>query len=635
MFILNKIEAAEHGGTVTLRGEDAVATELAGSFSDTLSYPAQLSDIWEHLISQTRFVLNGTLPAGGGIVDSMPEWGEITLRRAASLIAQAAGCFVKVDREGSLEILACRQDGENAVDPDGYLTLTDGFQSYGPIDAVKVTPMDSEDAVTLGGGTGEPVEVTDNPIFQEGAAHLESLTENLLDALAGLTLTRADFTYRGDPAIGIGDRINLTDTYGKTLSVTLTRQTLRYENGFTAECACEIPDDSDAGILRAITPEGGVNADALVGTVNGGLLKAGSVTAKAIAARAITTEKLESGSVTADVLAAGCVQADKIAAGAVDALSVDAVTAAIDALSAGDVDANQLYAAFGHILSLAAASVSAGKITSDSVASPLAEFLNLYAQTGEFTFAQIENLLSSALILEKGVSDSMMIANLSVTSANLLSATVGNLILRSADGGYYRIEISSDGTIGAQEVTLTEDEIASGQTDSGNVIVSTGANIADLSAGTVKANDAILASILTESLTAGAITAGEALIASAAIPTLYAAAIKAIGDTSDLSANELVQILVGAQDTAARWFTFDNELGLIIRKPAYTDAEGIEHAASIWSTVTDETGYHIKRSDLAGYVGSFARDRLIVDGAQIGDIVARRTSGGGWAWVDG
>ena len=133
---------------------------------------------------------------------------------------------------------------------------------------------------------------------------------------------------------------------------------------------------------------------------------------------------------------------------------------------------------------------------------------------------------------------------------------------------------------------------------------------------------------------AGKITAGDALLASATIPSLYTTAIQAIGDGMDLSANDTIRLLLGAKDEMQQWFTFDNERGLLIQKPAYTDASGVEHPASIWRTITDETGYHIQRTDLPGYVASFARDRLIVDGAQIGDIVARKTASGGWAWVD-
>lgn len=69
-----------------------------------------------------------------------------------------------------------------------------------------------------------------------------------------------------------------------------------------------------------------------------------------------------------------------------------------------------------------------------------------------------------------------------------------------------------------------------------------------LNATTVKASQAILATIFTESLDAGVITAGEALIASAKIPTLYVTALNAIGGSINLSANESITALVSSTE---------------------------------------------------------------------------------------
>ena len=53
-------------------------------------------------------------------------------------------------------------------------------------------------------------------------------------------------------------------------------------------------------------------------------------------------------------------------------------------------------------------------------------------------------------------------------------------------------------------------------------------------------------------------------------------------------------------------------------------------------TVTDETGYHIRRADMVEDVGAFERDGLTANAIQLdgNGIAARRTASGGWAWVD-
>ena len=81
-----------------------------------------------------------------------------------------------------------------------------------------------------------------------------------------------------------------------------------------------------------------------------------------------------------------------------------------------------------------------------------------------------------------------------------------------------------------------------------------------------------------------------------------------------------------------KWFTFNKD-GLIICRPAYIDEEtGETVPTSIWSTVTDETGYHIRNATVPGYVGSFYKDRLKVDTIEMGDTLIRKMDDGGIAF---
>lgn len=185
------------------------------------------------------------------------------------------------------------------------------------------------------------------------------------------------------------------------------------------------------------------------------------------------------------------------------------------------------------------------------------EVLHAEIQVGTFTLAEVENLLAEALVLKKGTAESMYITNLAVTSANLLSAMLGKLVLKGEDGKYYQVMIGSDGTIHTQEVQPSEAEIEAGETESGLGIVDTSANFADLTAQNIKGNEAIFQTILAQSMTAGKLTAGEAMIASATIPTLYATSIQAIGNSLDLSANESISLIVGGNVQALEGLIYD------------------------------------------------------------------------------
>lgn len=539
VFQVDSVRAQERSGSVVFSGSDSIASELGEAFQDALAYPKTLQQVWEHWLSRTRYEFAGTIPNGDAIIDSAPDWNGASLRSAAGMIAQAAGCFVRVNRSGSLEMVKCAGDSVGALTGDDYFSLEEGFDGFGPIQALSIVPAGAETATRFGSETGDALEIDGNPLMTAGGAHFSALAEGLLSQLTGLEWTRASFVWRGDPALEVGMRVTLTDTYGAARECAITRQTLRFDGGFSATVQCEIPQTDTSGVPRAITPEGGVNADRLVGAVDGGLLRAGTVVARALAAGSVTAEKIASGAITAD----------KIAAGALTAEEIRALTAHLEKVAAEELTADALYAALAKVQALAADSITADTIQTDALAAALGRFVSLYAGTGEFDLATIQNLLSNALILQEGVADSMMITNLAVTSANLLNATIDKLVLKGSDGKYYRVFIGADGTIQTEEVTVTDGEIEAGETGDGRQIVATTANVGSLNATTVKASQAIIGTIFTESLTAGKITANEALIASMTAPLIYTTAITALGNSLDLSANESIRLTVqGVRD---------------------------------------------------------------------------------------
>lgn len=312
----------------------------------------------------------------------------------------------------------------------------------------------------------------------------------------------------------------------------------------------------------------------------------------------IAARHMQADSINTDALQAGSVTANKIAAGAIDAQAIEAVTAKVGSLTASD-------------------------ITTDRLAAALAAFTVVSAGNADFDLASIKNLLANALILQEGIANSMQIVNLAITSANIMSATLGELVLKGEDGKYYHVFVGSDGTISTEEATVSEDEITAGQTTTGKQIVETTANIADLNAQTIKAQSAIIASIFTDALTAGKITAGQALISSATIPELYVTAIKAIENSMTFSANKTIQLIVGEQEKSRKWFVFDE------------DAMTVRKEGSKWSTETREDGFYVKHSEVpGGVVGAFHGDILEVRGLKVGNLTVHPSGTGGWVWVD-
>lgn len=385
------------------------------------------------------------------------------------------------------------------------------------------------------------------------------------------------------------------------------------------DCMEDMPLEVTAGTIHDLTSS---VASWQISSLNGAKLTPGSVSSGQLGSGAVASGHIQAEAVTADAIAGNSVTANKLESGTVTTYILDAVTAHIESITAQSITTDTLTAAFASLLTLVAGDIEADSITTDQLAAVIANIISVHARTGDFDLATITNLVSSALTLQHGQADSMYITNLAVTSANLLNATIGRLILKGDDGKYYEVSVGSDGVIQTAEVALTNAEIVDGKTTDGRHIVDETINAESITGQTVSASEAILGSVLTQALTAGQITANEAMISSASIPMLYTTSISALGRQIDLSANELIQVLVGVAEDVREWFSF-TENGLITRK-----------RGSKWSTRTDADGYYIDHEDVAGHVGAFHREIMEVHGMQIGEIIARSTSGGGWVWTD-
>lgn len=323
------------------------------------------------------------------------------------------------------------------------------------------------------------------------------------------------------------------------------------------DCVAERPETMEFGTLRGASvsvatwqlPSGISGSKLIGGSVGAGQLGDGAVTAGHIRSGIIESRHIQAGSVNTEALQAGSVTADKIAAGAVAAESIEALEARLNSVTAQSITTDTLAAAFASFAQVIAGDIQAQRLQADQLAAVMADIVTLTAKTGEFDFATVQNLLSQAMILRQGYADSVLITNLAVTSANMLDATIGHLVLSGDDGQYYEVNVGSNGAISTRVVEVSAAEIAAGRLADGRQIVTETVNARSLNGQTVKASEAILNTILTSALTAGQITANEAMIASASIPMLYTTSLKALGDSLDISANQSINFLIGEFDS--------------------------------------------------------------------------------------
>ena len=297
--------------------------------------------------------------------------------------------------------------------------------------------------------------------------------------------------------------------------------------------------------------------EAAIGTAQ---IEDASITRAKIGEAAIGTAQIEDAAISTAQIEDAAITRAKIASAAIGAAQIQDACITDAKIQDASISMAKIRDLQAQVAQIVAASIQDAHITTaqiDDLAAAVAKLIHAEVGVGEFTLAEIKNLLAEALVLEQGSADSMYITNLAVTSANLLSAMLGKLVLRGEDGKYYQVMIGADGTIHTQEVEPSEAEIEAGETESGLGIVDTSANFADLTAQNIKGNEGIFQAILAQSMTAGKLTAGEAMIASATIPTLYATSIQAIGNSMDLSANESISLIVGGNVQALEGLIYD------------------------------------------------------------------------------
>ena len=191
-------------------------------------------------------------------------------------------------------------------------------------------------------------------------------------------------------------------------------------------------------------------------------------------------------------------------------------SATVDDLMTKSLTANAARIVELTVEKMIADTVVAGQITAGTLESTFAYMVSLSAKFGSFDFETVQNLVSGAMVLEKGSADSLYIKNLSVLYAQILNATIGSLCIQASDGNYYQIDVTEnldgEAIVNATKVKVNEGEISAGQTESGKVILDTDILAERLTTGTLFATEALTNSLLAAKIDVDTLTARSAFI---------------------------------------------------------------------------------------------------------------------------
>ena len=271
-------------------------------------------------------------------------------------------------------------------------------------------------------------------------------------------------------------------------------------------------------------------------------INAGAVTAEKIAASAVTAEKIAAGSVTAAAIGADAIQAghiasgaittDKLAAGAVEASKIAALAITTEKLAAGAITADKIGAG-----EVTAVKISADFFQAQNVQAGVASIASATIASADIGYAQVKDLTAGSAyfgqaVIQAGVANKLFIPRLMVDYAQMVSATIGDLVIQATNDNYYKLDVDMAGNVTATQVTPTAEEIAAGHTSDGRTIYTA----SEITASELNTTDIYASHALIDKITATQLNVDELWARQAFINKL---------DVQDLSSNSYIQATIG------------------------------------------------------------------------------------------
>lgn len=215
-----------------------------------------------------------------------------------------------------------------------------------------------------------------------------------------------------------------------------------------------------------------ITGDHIAGeTITGDKISALAITAGKIATGAVTTDKLQAGAVNADKIAANAVTSAKIDAGAVTTVKLAANAITSDKIDAGAVTAQKIEAG-----AIDASKISTTDLSAIQAKLEIASIASAQIGSADINYLQVKEMSAGSAhfgeaVIQQGLAEKLYVPRLSVGYAQMIGATVGDLVIQASNGDFYGIDVDLNGNVTATKRTVTAGEIASGHTSDGRQLV--------------------------------------------------------------------------------------------------------------------------------------------------------------------
>ena len=635
VWYVTSCSAPEQSVYMTLFGDDALATKFEAEFGDNEdNYPTTIGSLAQTACVAAGIPLRSNSFANASIqVAKMPVWPDgMTLRDLLGFCSICAGGYAGIALDGKLDIVSFADGREYSIGPSLYHTFTKEGGVAFSFNAIEVKLSEEDEDYTryalkpaVEGNATNTIRLDHNPLITH------DIVNRIVGELDGITMDGGSLEWGGDPAVRCGDCFVVTDLDGNATKIMATSISLSYAGGMSSSVECDLPStntvrgSSYSTANSVFDSNGNIRAERVSG-----------LDSKIIVATAGHFEKLTAGEIVTDRLLASILEAVKLRA---------------DEINANDITTDTLTAIFASIVEATIEKINAGVIETDRLYTSLAEITDARIKNAEIDWAQIGNveigtadiknadidwahikdLVTDTAIITQGVGGELYISRLAVTEANMVSLTVGELVVKGEDGSFYAVSVDADGNIVTTLKQVVNDDVGDLSLDAGEKIIEGSVTAACLNVQDIFAENALIANIIAANIDVQTLCSRE----------IFTKEISAIAGKLDLSANTSVNVMIksvrddateakeaadGVKSQIDTWFQFRDD-GLETRK-----------AGSTYSTLVDDTGFHVQQ--LGGKIGSFAKRQLETEAIRIGRvgsagkrIVMREAADGGIAVV--
>lgn len=288
-----------------------------------------------------------------------------------------------------------------------------------------------------------------------------------------------------------------------------------------------------------------------INSIGAGHLQSGSVGSLQVKNAAIQTAHIQEAAISSAHIQEASITRAHIAEALVEVLNVNAlsaVTAKIEELVAGDITTDSLYASIAAItyaqlttanmisaeikwadienLAAEIATISQAQISTANIneanidwaaitglTAAVAAIVKADIGTADIDWAHIKDLATDTAIITQGVGGELYIAKLAVTEANLVSLTVGELVVKGDDGHFYSVSVDANGEVISTLKQIGNNDITDVSIDAGEKIIEGTITAACLNVQDIFASNALIRSIIAANIDVDTLFAREATIA--------------------------------------------------------------------------------------------------------------------------